>query len=72
MKLKIRSIGKSAGIVIPRRVLSLHLTKGDHVFLTETPDRFRITAGDADFEEQMTLARKVMRKRRAALRELAK
>jgi hypothetical protein len=50
----------------------LHLAKGDTVFLTEAPGGFRITCGDAEFEEQMTLAEKVMKKRRAALRELAK
>ena len=73
MKLKIRSVGNSAGIVIPKQVLArLRLAKGDAVFLTETPDGFRITASDADFEEQMTLAEKVMKKRRDALRELAK
>jgi putative addiction module antidote len=73
MKLRIRSIGNSAGIVIPKKVLErVSLAKGDSVFLTESPDGFRITSGDAEFEEQMTLAEKVMRKRRAALRELAK
>jgi putative addiction module antidote len=73
VKLKIRSVGHSAGIVLPKRVLErLRLTKGDTVFLTEFPDGFRITAGDPEFEEQMTLAERVMKKRRDALRALAK
>lgn len=73
MKLKIRGVGRSAGIVIPKRVLErLRLKKGDSVFLTEAPDGFRITCGDPEFEEEMTLARKFMRKRRSLLRELAK
>jgi putative addiction module antidote len=64
---------RSAGIAIPKHVVTrLRLAKGDSVFLTETPDGFRITCGDAEFEEQMTLAEKVMMKRRDALRALAK
>jgi putative addiction module antidote len=72
VKLKIRSVGNAAGIVIPRHVMArLRLAKGDTVFLTEAPHGFRITAGDPEFEEQMTFAEKVMRKRRDALRKLA-
>lgn len=73
MKLKIRGVGNSVGIVIPKHVLSrLRLAKGDTVFLTEVPNGFQIIANDPNFVEQMTLAEKVMRKRRDALRELAK
>jgi hypothetical protein len=46
--------------------------KGDFVFLTESPDGFRITPYDPEFEEDMALARQVMRKRRDLLHELAK
>jgi len=38
----------------------------------EAPDGYRITPYNPDFERQMTLARRVMRHRRDALRELAK
>ncbi|HEY1500743.1 MAG TPA: AbrB/MazE/SpoVT family DNA-binding domain-containing protein [Acidobacteriaceae bacterium] len=73
MKLKIRPVGTSAGIVIPKQVLKrLKLAKGDSVFLTESPDGFRITCGDPEFEEQMMFARRIMKKRRDALRDLAK
>ncbi len=73
VKLKIRGVGNSAGIVIPKHVLArLRFAKGDTVFLTEAPDGFRVTCGDPEFEEDMRLARKFMRKRRAALRALAK
>jgi putative addiction module antidote len=72
-KLKITTIGSSAGIVLPKEVLTrLRVAKGDSVFLTESPEGFRITAYDPDFEEDMNLARSVMRKRRNLLRELAK
>jgi putative addiction module antidote len=72
-KLKITTIGSSAGIVLPKEVLArLRVAKGDTIFLTESPDGFRITSYDPEFEEDMTLARTVMRKRRNLLRELAK
>jgi putative addiction module antidote len=73
VKLKIRGVGSSAGIVIPKNVMArLRLAKGDAVFLTEAPEGFRITVHDPEFEEDMTLARKIMRKRRNLLGELAK
>ncbi len=72
-KLKVTTIGSSAGIILPKEVLArLKIAKGDTVFLTESPDGFRITPYDPAFEEDMTLARQVMRKRRHLLRELAK
>ena len=72
-KLKLTTVGSSTGIVLPKEVLArLKVTKGDSIFLTEAPDGYRITPYDAEFEQDMQLARKVMRKRRNLLRELAK
>jgi putative addiction module antidote len=73
VKLKVTTIGSSAGVILPKEVLArLRVAKGDTLFLTEAPEGFRITSYDPEFEEDMTLARKVMRKRRNLLRELAK
>ena len=73
MKLKVTTVGSSAGVVLPKEILTkLKVVKGDFVFLTESPDGFRITPYDSEFEEDMALARQVMRKRRDLLRELAK
>jgi putative addiction module antidote len=73
MKLRLTSIGNSAGLVLPKEVLArLKLDKGDAVYLTEAPDGYRLTPYDPEFESQMSLARQVMKKRRAVLRELAK
>ena len=73
LTLKITRVGNSAGLVLPKEALSrLKVEQGDTVYLTEAPDGFRITAYDPAFETQMTAARKIMKKRRAALRELAK
>jgi putative addiction module antidote len=72
-KLKLTAIGNSAGVVFPKDVLArLKLDKGDSVYLTESPDGYRLTPYDPEFERQMETARKIMKKRRAVLRELAK
>jgi putative addiction module antidote len=73
MKLKITPIGNSFGVILPKEALAkLKLTGGDAVFLTDTPDGYRITPYDPEFEAQMNAAKQVMKKRRNALRELAK
>jgi putative addiction module antidote len=73
-KLKVTTVGSSVGVVLPKEVLArLKVSKGDSLFLTEAPEGgFRITPYDPEFEEDMGLAREVMRKRRNLLRELAK
>jgi putative addiction module antidote len=71
--LKLTQIGNSTGVVLPKEALEkLRVSKGDVIYLTETPDGFRITPYDSEFEQQMTVAREVMKKRRNVLRELAK
>jgi putative addiction module antidote len=71
--LKVTKIGNSSGLVLPKEALAkLRVEQGDVVYLTETADGFRLTPYDPTFERQMTLARKVMKKHRNALRELAK
>jgi putative addiction module antidote len=73
IKLKLTAVGNSAGVVFSREVLArLKLDKGDTVYLTESPDGYRLTPYSPEFEVQMTAARKIMKKRRAALRELAR
>lgn len=73
IKLKVTTVGSSAGIVLPKEALAmLSVEKGDSLFLTKSPGGFRITPYDPEFEEDMGLARQVMRKRRDLLRELAK
>ena len=73
MKLKITPIGNSFGVILPKELLAkLNVTGDDSVFITEGPDGFRITPYDPEFEAQMKAAKKVMKKRRNALRVLAK
>lgn len=73
VKLKVTTVGNSTGVVLPKEVLArLKVDKGDTLFLTESPEGYKITPYDPDFERQMELARRVMRERRDVLRELAK
>ena len=73
-QLKVRPVGNSFGVVLPREVLArLNLKNGDSLHLTEAPDgSMQITPYDPKFEAQMRLAREGMGKFRNALRELAK
>jgi putative addiction module antidote len=72
--LKIRPVGNSLGVVLPKEALArLNLKDGDTLFLTEAPDgSMRITQYDPSFDEQMRAAQEGMRKYRNALRRLAK
>jgi putative addiction module antidote len=73
LTLKLTKIGNSTGLVLPKEALTqMNVGPGDTVFLIRTADGFRLTPYDPEFEDQMTRARKIMKKRRAALRELAK
>jgi putative addiction module antidote len=71
--LKLRKVGNSVGVILPQGTLdALRVGEGDTVFLTSSVDGFRLTPYSPEFEAQMSAARKIMRKRRNALRELAK
>ncbi len=71
--LKLTQIGNSVGVILPKEVLAkLQLEKGDEVYLTDSPDGVRLTVHNPEFEAQMRVARDIMKKRRAVLRELAK
>ncbi len=71
--LRMTKIGNSVGVVFPKGVLaSLNLDAGDVIYLTESPEGLRVTPYDPDFAHQMEIAERVMKDRRAVLRELAK
>ena len=71
--LKIRKIGNSMGAVLPKEVLSyLNVSEGDSIFITKSPDGFKITSYDPEFAKQMELAQKIMKEDRDILRALAK
>jgi len=73
LDLKVRKVGNSLGTVFPREALDrLKVREGDRVFLTETPDGYRVTPYDSEFERQMELAEEGMAAYRNTLRALAK
>lgn len=72
-KLKIRKVGNSAGVTLPKEALArLKVGEGDTLILTETPDGFVVTPYDETFEAGMKAFERTRKKYRNALRELAK
>jgi len=72
-KIKLRAIGHSVGVVLPREALGrLGLEKGDTLFLEEGRDGITLTPCTPDFAEQMKCAHDIMKRYRNALHELAK
>ena len=74
MKTKLRKIGNSYGIILPREILhSLQIKEGDTLYLTEAPESsVRITPDRKGFEQKSAITRDLMNRYRNALRELAK
>ena len=71
--LKIRKIGNSLGIVLPKETLAqLRVGEGDELHVIETPDGIELRAYDPEIERQLDIARKIARRYRNTLRELAK
>jgi len=73
MKLKITTVGNSAGVILPRELLArLRVEKGDALYATELPDGVKLTPFDPQLAEQMDVAERVMREDRNVLRKLAR
>lgn len=73
MELKITQIGNSMGIILPKEVISnMKLDKGDSLWVSESASGYTLTPYNPEFAEQMDAARKIMKKRRNVLHELAK
>jgi len=73
LTLKLRAIGNSIGLVLPKEALAkMNVGLDDTLFLTDTPDGVRLTPYSPSFEQQITVAKEIMKERRDALRELAK
>lgn len=74
LELKLRKVGNSIGVVLPKEALAhLKVEEGDTICLTEAPDgSLRLGPSNADFKRQMEAAQDVVRRYRNTLRELAK
>ena len=72
MKLKITTVGNSAGIILPKELLArLRLGKGDTLYVTELADGVKLSPFDPKLAKQMEVAERIMRKDRNLLRKLA-
>ena len=71
--LKLRKIGNSLGVVLPREAIArLHVRDGDKLFLLESPGGgYQLNAYDPEFETQIRLAEDGMARYRNTLRALA-
>jgi putative addiction module antidote len=72
MKLKITTVGNSAGVILPKDLLArLRLEKGDELYALETPGGIVLTTYDPELAAQMDVVEQVMRERRLLLHKLA-
>jgi putative addiction module antidote len=71
---KIRKIGNSYGIVLPKEALqALKVEEGASIYLTEAPNNtLTINPERPGFNEKMRMAEDLMRRYRNTFRELAK
>jgi putative addiction module antidote len=74
MKIEVKRIGNSTGVILPKDLLTkLNLRQGQWLHVTEMPDGgVRLTPYDPEFDEVMGLADELMDEYRDTLRALAK
>jgi putative addiction module antidote len=73
MKLEIKKIGNSTGLILPKELLArLGLRQGDEVIVTEAPDGFKVSRDNAEFERAMAIVDDIMVEYRETLQALAK
>ena len=71
--LKIRSVGSSAGIILPKNLLDrLKLKIGDELAVKASEDSLELSPYDEDFAHRVRVFERSRRKFRNAYRELAK
>jgi putative addiction module antidote len=74
VELKVRRVGNSLGVVLPKEVVSRLSTKeGGRLFLSEGPDgSYRLTPHDPDFAEKMVKAEDIISRYRNTLHVLSR
>ena len=73
MKLKLRAVGTSTGVVLPKEMLTrLKVRRDDALFAVETPEGYLLTPYDPEVEEQLRLGREFQAQYRETFRALAK
>jgi putative addiction module antidote len=74
LELKIRKVGNSLGVVLPKQAISrLQAAEGGRIFLVEAPDgAYQLTPYDPSFEKKMQKAEEIIARYRNTLHVLAK
>ena len=73
MRLKLRPVGTSTGVIVPKEMLiRLRVKEDDALFAVETPEGYLLTPYDPQVEKQLKLGREFMAKYRDTFRALAK
>lgn len=74
IKLKVRQVGNSLGLVLPREALArLNVGTGDALYMTDSPEgAFRLTPANPEWGRQMAVSELILKRYRNAFRELAK
>lgn len=71
--LKIRKVGSSAGVILPKDLLDrLNVGVGDELSVRQSDEGLELSPYDADFERKVRAFERSHRKFRNAYRELAK
>lgn len=71
--LKIRKVGSSAGVILPKDLLDqLNVKVGDELSVKASEDGLELSPYDADFARRVKVFERSHRKFRNAYRELAK
>tara|TARA_R110000850_G_scaffold217057_2_gene342497 strand:+ start:416 stop:667 length:252 start_codon:yes stop_codon:yes gene_type:complete len=71
--LKLVKIGNSTGVILPKDLLDrMGVQQGDSLTMVPDGNGLVLRPHDPEFEKQMAVARDVMKRRKKALRELAK
>ncbi|MEM9169985.1 MAG: AbrB/MazE/SpoVT family DNA-binding domain-containing protein [Pseudomonadota bacterium] len=71
--LKIRKVGNSLGVVLPKELVSaLDAAEGDELTVTRTENGFELTRKDAEFDAHMKAVEELMARYPNTLRALAK
>jgi antitoxin component of MazEF toxin-antitoxin module len=73
MKLKLRALGTSTALVLPKKLLQrLHVKKNDFLFAVEVPGGYLLTPYNPEVAEQVKRGLEFMKKYKSTLRALAK
>ncbi len=72
-QLKVRKIGNSYGVVLPKEALAtLRVKEGDTLIATETTNGLRLTASSPNLEKMVQIFEDISHRYQNTLRELAK